>query len=57
MLGYLEGIDSDRGIARRCVDSISLRGFWSTVFVRIGRITRSRTPRRLSLEVHEEVFT
>ena len=27
MVGYLEGIDSDRGIAWRCADSISLRGF------------------------------
>ena len=30
MVGYLEGIDSDRGIAWRCADSISLRGFLSS---------------------------
>ncbi len=26
MVGYLEGISSERGIARRCEDSFSVRG-------------------------------
>ncbi len=59
MVGYLEGIDSDRGIAWRCADSISLRGFLG---YGLGgnppdHSSLSRTRRRLSLEVHEEVFT
>ena len=59
MVGYLEGIDSDRGIAWRCADSISLRGFLG---YGLGEnppdhSSLSRTRRRLSLEVHEEVFT
>ena len=27
MIGYFEGIDSERGIAWRCSDSLSLRAF------------------------------
>ena len=27
MIGYFEGIDSERGIAWRCADSFSLRDF------------------------------
>ena len=59
MVGYLEGIDSDRGIAWRCADSISLRGFLG---YGLGEnppdhSSLSRTRRRLSLAVHEEVFT
>ena len=59
MVGYLEGIDSDRGIAWRCADSISLRGFLG---YGLGEnppdhSSLSRTRRRLSLQVHEQVFT
>ena len=59
MVGYLEGIDSDRGIAWRCADSISLRGFLGYGLAENppDHSNLSRTRRRLSLEVHEEVFT
>jgi transposase len=59
MVGYLEGIDSDRGIAWRCADSISLRGFLGYGLAEnpSDHSSLSRTRRRLSLEVHEEVFT
>jgi hypothetical protein len=30
MVGYFEGIDSERGIAWRCADSLSLRDMRST---------------------------
>ena len=29
LVGYFEGIDSERGIAWRCADSLSLRNSWS----------------------------
>ena len=59
MVGYLEGIESDRGIAWRCADSISLRGFLGYGLSENppDHSSLSRTRRRLSLEVHEEVFT
>lgn len=59
MVGYLEGIDSDRGIAWRCADSISLRGFLGYGLAENppDHSSLSRTRRRLSIEVHEEVFT
>lgn len=59
MVGYLEGIDSDRGIAWRCADSISLRGFLGYGLAENppDHSSLSRTRRRLSVEVHEEVFT
>lgn len=59
MVGYLEGIDSDRGIAWRCADSISLRSFlgYGLAGNPPDRSSLSRTRRRLSVEVHEAVFT
>lgn len=59
MVAYLEGIDSDRGIAWRCADSISLRGFLGYGLAENppDHSSVSRTRRRLSLEAHEEVFT
>ena len=58
MVGYFEGIGSQRGIAWRCGDSFSLREFLG---VPLGKRTPdhsslSRIGDRLSLEVHEEVF-
>ena len=58
MIGYFEGIDSERGIAWRCADSLSLRDFL------LGRRTSSvsdhswlsRTRSRLPHEAHETVF-
>jgi len=58
LVGYFERIPSDRGIAWRCADSLSLRRF-------LGYRLSEETPdhsslcrirQRLPLEVHEEVF-
>ena len=58
MVGYFEGIDSERGIEWRCADSLSLREF-----LRLETTDRvpdhswlSKTRSRLPQEVHEEVF-
>ena len=58
LVGYFEGIDSQRGIAWRCADSLSLRSFLG---VPIGESTPehsslTRIRDRLPLEIHEEVF-
>lgn len=58
MVGYFEGIDSQRGIAWRCSDSLSLREF-------LGLELSDRTPdhssltrirQRLPMQVYDEVF-
>jgi transposase len=58
MIGYFEGIDSQRGIAWRCRDSLSLKEF-------LGFAVTESTPdhssltyirKRLPLEVHHRVF-
>lgn len=58
-VGYFEGIDSQRGIAWRCSDSLSLRDF-------LGLKPQESSPdhssltkirQRLPLEIHEQVFT
>jgi transposase len=58
-VGYFEGIDSQRGIAWRCADSLSLR-----LFLFLEQDERSpdhsslsRIPDRLPLEVYEKVFS
>ena len=58
MVGYFEGIDSERGIVWRCSDSFSLRDF-----LRLANRDRvpdhswlSKTRSRLPHEVHEKVF-
>ncbi|HET6520341.1 MAG TPA: transposase, partial [Geminicoccaceae bacterium] len=58
LVGYFEGIDSERGLEWRCADSLSLREF-----LRLGTTEPvpdhswlSRTRARLPLEVHEAVF-
>ena len=57
MIGYFEGIDSERGIAWRCADSFSLR---DSCGCRTGRSSDhswlSRTRWRLPHEAHETVF-
>lgn len=58
LIGYFEGIGSERGIAWRCADSISLRDFLhlpSHVAVPDSS-TVSRTRRRLPADVFESVF-
>jgi transposase len=58
LVGYFEGIDSQRGIAWRCSDSLALREF-------LGMKSRQSSPdhssltvirKRLPMEVHEAVF-
>ncbi len=58
MLGYFEGLDSERGIAWRCADSIGLRDFlgYSVTDATPDHSSLSVIRRRLSLEVHREVF-
>jgi len=58
LVGYFEGIDSERGIEWRCSDSLSLRDF---LRVEAGERVPdhswlSKTRSRLPSEVHEEVF-
>jgi transposase len=58
LIGFLERLESERGIAWRCQDSLSLREFLG---YRISEDTPdhsslSRIRTRLSLEVHQEVF-
>ena len=59
LVGYFEGIDSERGLEWRCADSLSLREF-----LRLrerepvpDHSWLSRTRSRLPLEVHDRVFT
>ena len=58
LIGFFEGIDSERGIAWRVADSLSLRQF-----LRIGldeqtpdHVTISRTRRLMDEPTHQEVF-
>lgn len=58
LVGYFEGIESERGIEWRCTDSLSLRRF-----LRVGDTERvpdhstlSRMRQRLAEEVFSEVF-
>src|SRR5436305_7891264 len=58
LVGYFEGIDSERGLEWRCADSLSLREF-----LRLGTTEPvpdhswlSKTRSRLAVEVHEAVF-
>jgi transposase len=59
LIGYFEGLDSERGMAWRAGDSLGLRRF-----LRIGideappdHSTISRTRRLIDVETHREVFT
>ena len=58
MVGYFEGIDSERGIAWRCADSLSLREFLGYALEEStpDHSTVSRTRRLIALESHQEVF-
>jgi transposase len=57
-VGYFEGLDSERGIAWRCADSLSLRQFLKLEPSAAvpDHSTLSRTRARLPLEVHDAVF-
>jgi len=58
MVGYLEGIDSERGIAWRCADSNSLKLFLGYAIDQTtpDHSTLSRTRRLIDLQTHAEVF-
>jgi transposase len=58
MVGYFEGIDSQRGIAWRCADSLSLRQFLGIAlgYKTPDHSTLTNTRKRLPQEVFEEVF-
>ncbi len=59
LLGYFEGLDSERGIAWRASDSLAIRSFLG---LGLGEpapdhSTISRTRRLIDVETHREVFT
>ena len=59
LLGYFEGLDSERAIAWRAADSLSLRQFLDIALHEASpdHSTVSRTRRRIDLETHQAVFT
>ena len=59
LIGYFEGIDSERGIAWRTADSLALRGFLGLGLAEAPpeHSTISRTRRLIDLETHRAVFT
>jgi transposase len=58
MIGYFEGIDSERGIAWRASDSLGLRRFlgYSLTDKTPDHTTISRNRRLIDVETHEAVF-
>lgn len=58
LMGYFEGIDSERGIAWRCADSLALREFLGRSLSETtpDHSTVSRTRRLIDVETHQEVF-
>jgi transposase len=59
LIGYFEGIDSERGIAWRAADSFALRDFLGVGLEDAppDHSTISRTRRLIDLETHRAVFT
>ena len=59
LIGYFEGIDSERGIAWRTADSLALRGFLGLGLNEAPpeHSTISQTRRLIDLETHRAVFT
>src|ERR1700741_3917283 len=58
LIGYFEGIDSERGIAWRLADSLALRQFVRILLTEStpDHSTISRTRRLIDLETHRKVF-
>ena len=58
LVGYFEGIDSERGIAWRAADSLGIRAFLRIALDETApdHSTISRTRRLMDLETHEAVF-
>jgi transposase len=59
LIGYFEGLDSERGIAWRTADSLALRSFLGLQLTETPpeHSTISRTRRLIDLETHRAVFT
>src|SRR6059036_3630070 len=59
LIGYFEGLDSERGIAWRATDSLAVRSFLRLVVDEAppDHSTISRTRRLIDVETHREVFT
>lgn len=59
LVGYFEGLDSERGIAWRAADSLALRDFLGLALTESppDHSTVSRTRRLIDLETHQAVFT
>jgi transposase len=59
LIGYFEGLDSERGIAWRAADSLALRAFLEVDLDKAppDHSTISRTRRLIDLETHRAVFT
>jgi transposase len=59
LIGYFEGIDSERGIAWRAADSFALRDFLGVGLDQAppDHSTTSGTRRLIALETHRAVFT
>jgi transposase len=59
LLGYFEGLDSERGIAWRAADSLGLRSFLGIALTEAApdHSTISRTRRLIDLDTHRTVFT
>jgi transposase len=59
LVGYFEGRDSERGIAWRAADSLTLRDFLGLTLPEAppDHSTISRTRRLIDLETHRAVFT
>src|SRR5262249_44039364 len=59
LLGYFEGIDSERGIAWRAADSLAVRSFLGLALNEGApdHSTISRTRRLIDVETHRQVFT
>ncbi len=58
LLGYFEGLDSERGMAWRAADSLAIRSFLGLGLEERGpdHSTISRTRRLIDVETHREVF-
>lgn len=59
LIGYFEGIDSERGIAWRCSDSLGLREFLGYGLTQMtpDHSSLSKTRQRIDVDTHQEVFT
>ena len=59
LLGYFEGLDSERGIAWRAADSSGVRAFLGLALTEAApdHSTISRTRRLIDLDTHRAVFT